>query len=134
MGQRRRARESALQILFQIDFQDGDADQVILRYWAQNPAAAEVQDFAENIVRGVIEHSDEIDKSLSEHSTHWRLARMPAVDRNVLRIATFELLHDRDIDDRIIMNEAIEIARRFGTEESAAFVNGVLDAMAKKRS
>lgn len=131
MGSRRKARECALQVLFQVDFLEQEPHQLLSLFWQSHPAKAEVRDFAERLVEGVWRNRAEIDALIQSHSTNWRLDRMPAVDRNILRLATYELLFERDIVSSVTLNEAIEIAKRFGTEESGAFVNGVLDPIAQ---
>ena len=139
MGQRRRAREFALQILYQLDVQEALGDeQAIALFWrnfaassegeAAEPAdLAEVQPFAEKLVRGVRAHLAEIDAQLQSASRNWRLERMARVDRNLLRLALYELRYAAEVPAKVAINEAIEIAKRFGTSESSAFVNGILD-------
>jgi len=131
MGNRRKARESALQILFQHDFQKQDLKTVMALYWRDHEGPTEVQEFTSALVEGVLRNLNEIDGVIRKHSTNWRLDRMPAVDRNILRLATYELLFERDIASSVTLNEAIEIAKRFGTEDSGSFVNGVLDPIAR---
>jgi N utilization substance protein B len=150
MGSRRRARELALQILFQLDAQEdltvaqamalffhhlaigeADADSGAATAAAATSAAegldTETRDFCEALVRGVREHLDELDRTLGQASRNWRLERMARVDRNLLRLALYELRHMPDVPAKVAINEAIEIAKRFGTADSPAFVNGILD-------
>lgn len=131
MGSRRKAREAALQILYQRDMTGEDLHDVLSLYWEKYPATPEVQGFAEHLVAGIWRNRDEIDDMIRKHSTHWRLERMSIVDRNILRMGTYELLFEHDIAPSVSLNEAIEIAKRFGTEESGAFVNGILDPIAR---
>ncbi len=131
MGKRRQSRECALQILFQNDFREIEPRTALAAYWRENAVSPEVREFTERLLEGVWRNRAEIDQMIEEHSTNWRLERMPVVDRNILRIATYELLFERDIVPSVTLNEAIEIAKRFGTEESGSFVNGVLDPIAK---
>ena len=139
MGTRRRAREFALQILYQLDVQEqlGD-DQAFGLFWrffvcvvvAEGATAAglgEIQPFAEKLVRGVRQHLAELDAQIQSASKNWRLERMARVDRNLLRLALYELKYATDVPAKVAINEAIEIAKRFGTNEPAAFVNGTLD-------
>jgi transcription antitermination protein NusB len=139
MGTRRRAREFALQILYQLDVQEqlGD-EQAIALFWRNFAATAEaeggppaelgeVQPFAEKLVRGVREHLAELDAQIQSASRNWRLERMARVDRNLLRLALYELKFVEDVPAKVAINEAIEIAKRYGTSESSAFVNGILD-------
>lgn len=130
MGNRRKARECALQVLFQVDFLQQEPHTILPLFWQSHPAKEDVRAFAEREVEGMWRNRGEIDALIESHSTNWRLDRMPAVDRNILRLATYELLFERDIASSVTLNEAIEIAKRFGTEESGAFVNGVLDPIA----
>ena len=131
MGNRRKARECALQVLFQIDFLHQEPHTILPLFWQSHPAKEDVRAFTERVVEGVWRNLAEIDALIESHSTNWRLDRMPAVDRNILRLAVYELLFERDIASSVTLNEAIEIAKRFGTEESGAFVNGVLDPIAR---
>ena len=126
MGRRRRAREHALQILFQIDLTGGTADEVLAGFWGELDAGDDVREFTARLVRGTLDHLERIDRRVGEAAENWRLERMPAVDRNVLRMAVYEL-HCMDSPAAVVLDEAIEVARRFGGEESAGFVNGVLD-------
>ncbi|MCP2519579.1 transcription antitermination factor NusB [Candidatus Aminicenantes bacterium AC-708-M15] len=132
MGERRKARESALQILFQLEFSPDNYEEVIEEYWKERKANARTREYANWLVRGVISSKEKIDNIIEECSENWRLSRMATVDRNILRIATFELLSEQDIPHPVIINEAIEIAKKYGTEESGQFVNGILDTIRKK--
>lgn len=126
MGLRRKAREYALQLLFQQDF----SQQKTLLSEAprlHRPAAQSIKDFADLLVQGVTQHLSEIDSLIRKHAEHWSLERMALVDRNILRIAIFELLYIADIPAKVTLNEAIEIAKRYGDESSSAFINGILD-------
>ena len=139
MGTRRRAREFALQILYQLDVQEQlSDDQAIGMFWRNFAAAAEaegatatdlgeIQPFAEKLVRGVREHLADLDAQIQGASKNWRLERMARVDRNLLRLALYELKYVDDVPAKVAINEAIEIAKRYGTNESSAFVNGILD-------
>lgn len=137
MGSRRRGREIALQILYQLDVQEQLSDQQALalfwKHFAENSPSEEGEDggearqFAEQLVRGVREKLAEIDALLTKASKNWRLERMARVDRNLLRLALWELKWSADVPAKVAINEAIEIAKRYGTAESPAFVNGILD-------
>jgi N utilization substance protein B len=139
MGTRRRAREFALQILYQLDAEDVSAsdEQAIALYWRNFATASEGDEprgddpearvFAEKLVRGVRQHQAELDAQIQKASKNWRLERMARVDRNLLRLALYELKYADDVPAKVAINEAIEIAKRFGTAESSAFVNGILD-------
>lgn len=129
MGKRRKARECALQILFQLEFADGELDSVLNDYWGYQKQPAEVKEYAEWLVRGIREHQAEVDRKIQEASRNWRLERMANVDRNVLRIAVFEMLFEKNLAAPIIINEAIEIAKKFSGQEAGVFVNGILDGV-----
>ena len=132
MGQRRRARECALQILFQLEFNSGDPKTLVKGYWEHQKVSSQVREFGTWIVERILADGEEIDRTIQSASKNWRLARMAVVDRNILRIAVAELLYERTLDPAIVMNEAIEIAKRYSGEESAVFVNGVLDAVGRR--
>ena len=126
-GNRRKARECALQILYQIDVSGHEVAEALSAFWQNFQPEVDVAEFATALVQGVCERQAEIDKRIQEASHHWKLDRMAKVDRNVLRIAVFEILFRPDIPKKVTLNEAIEIAKRYGTEDSGAFINGVLD-------
>ncbi len=131
MGSRRRAREQALQLLYQIDSGSGDPEGALALFWEEVAADDEGVQFASTVVRGVAEHRERLDAIIEEHSINWKLHRMPCVDRNILRIAVFEFLHCDDIPPMVSINEAIEMGKRFSTGESGAFINGILDKISK---
>ena len=130
-GARRRAREAALKVLYQMDIAGGDAGEAVAAYWDSFDLEAEGDEYAVVLVEGVASHRDEVDGAIRGASTRWRLERMAAVDRNVLRIGAFELLRCPDVPVSVVLDEAIELAKRYGAEESSAFVNGVLDRVAR---
>lgn len=132
MGIRRKARESTLQILFQLEFNDLQSEKTIQHYWQKRKASEEVKEYSQWLVNGILTHKEEIDSVIQSVSEHWRIARMAVVDRNILRMAVYELLFEEDIAPAIIINEAIEIAKKYSSEEAATFVNGILDAIRKK--
>jgi len=126
------ARESALQILFELEFIDAALEAVINRYWKEKKASAAIKDYANWLVGGIVARKVEIDELIQGHSKHWRISRMAFVDRNILRIAVFELLEEQFMAPAIVINEALEIAKRYSGDESTVFINGVLDAVRKK--
>jgi N utilization substance protein B len=129
-AKRTKARERALQALYQIDVAAQGIDDALGRFWKSfEPVEREVMDLAEALVRGVAEHRRTIDDTIERISTNWRLDRMAKVDRNVLRLAVYELLRT-DVPVKVVINEAIELGKKFGSESSGAFVNGVLDRVA----
>ena len=132
MGTRRKSREIALQMLFQADLGKQDADQVRSTFWAEHGAtSAEVRGFADDLFRVATDRVNEIDRLIEKHAEHWRMERMAAVDRNLLRAAVAELLAYPDTPRAVVINEALEIARKFSSPESVHFVNGVLDSVGR---
>jgi N utilization substance protein B len=130
MGARTTAREAALQMLFAIEAAEGDVEQAIADFWRELPADAEGREYADHAVRGVRGALSDIDERVKRASTNWRLERMTRVDRNVLRLGTWELLHRSEVPRAVVLDEAVELAKRFGSDESGPFVNGVLDRVA----
>lgn len=133
MGSRRKAREYALQILFQIDFHGQKLHDVLDQFWHEQHESDELREFTQELVTGTLRNLQEIDAVLEKSSTNWKLSRMNAVDRNALRMAVFELLYLVDIPHSVTINESVEIVRKFGTEESSSFINGILDNISKSR-
>lgn len=133
MGSRTKARECALQALYQLDLSGGDPREAlrnILAHFEDAEADADTARFAEQLVRGVQGERESIDELIQKSSTHWKLDRMARVDRNILRLAVYEILRRGDVPLRVTLNEAVELGKKFGSEESSAFVNGVLDRIA----
>jgi N utilization substance protein B len=131
VGIKRQARELALQILYPVDMTGLAVDDAIARFFDSFDAEAAARERAIAIVRGVTGHRARIDEVIVAHSPRWKIDRMALVDRNVLRLCIHELMFDNDTPPRVVIDEGIEIAKRFGAEESARFVNGVLDAAAR---
>jgi transcription antitermination protein NusB len=129
MGLRRTARECALQMLYEHDVGQHSPDTILETFWDMNEQPEKVQDFACQLFRGTLGRMKEIDRLIQSHTKNWRLSRLAAVDRNVLRLAVFELISDSRTPDTVVINEALEIAKKFSTNESAQFVNGVLDSI-----
>jgi len=127
MSIRRRAREIALQVLYQLDIDQGNSQEVLNLYWENFRPSEKAREFCQRLVEGVCRNRGQIDQLIEENSEHWTLKRMPMVDRNILRLAAFELFHCPDIPFKATLNEAIELAKKYGTDESSAFINGVLD-------
>ncbi len=129
---RRKAREHALQILFQLDIRKEKPSAAVLKhFWAEFKPDEEIRNFAEEIVRGTFKHLPKINGLIHQCAKNWSIDRMAVVDRNVLRMAIYEILYRIDIPTSVTINEAIEIAKKFGTDESGAFVNGILDRVAR---
>ena len=130
MSSRRRSRQRALQILFLWDVRRQPVDEAIDGYYdtLYSEEHPERDAFVANLVRGTVEHVAEVDEQISRHAEHWRIERMPAVDRNVLRLAVYEMTYG-GTPAPVSIDEALELARKFSNEESVQFVNGVLDAI-----
>ena len=131
MGARRKARECALQMLFAADVAGTRGDQLARTFWSElsdgdlEPGA---QEFATRLAMGALAHLDEVDERIRSRAEHWRISRMALVDRNLLRLAVYEFLHE-PTPRTVTINEALEIARRFSTYEATQFINGILDAI-----
>ena len=132
MGSRRKSRELLLQMLFQSDMGKQPPEQVRRTFWAeQGDTTDEVREYAEDLFRVAIDRAQEIDGLLEKHAANWSLQRMAAVDRNVLRAAVAEFFGKPNVPRVVVINEAIEIARRYSSPESVNFINGVLDSVAR---
>jgi N utilization substance protein B len=132
MGTRRKSREMCLQMLFQADMGKQTVDHVRQTFWTEHAGTtAEVRGFADDLFRVATDRGPEIDKLIEGHAEHWRMERMAAVDRNLLRAGVAEFLGYPETPRAVIINEALEIARKFSSPESVQFVNGVLDSVAK---
>lgn len=130
MGARRKARECALQMLFQYDVSRQALNELVETYWNEMAEAADdVRDFATELAVGAITHQNEIDERIRLRTEHWRISRMAIVDRNLLRLAVYEFLYQPQTPKTVAINEALEIARRFSTQEATQFINGILDAI-----
>lgn len=135
MRKRTLARESALKILYAIDITKDSPDTCINNYWlAQDSVEGDVRRFADDIVQGVCHNKKEIDALITEHATNWELNRMAVIDRNVLRCGTYELTFMDEIPPKVAINEAIDIAKKYGDKDSGKFVNGILDKINKEKA
>lgn len=132
MASRHKAREYALQMLYQAETAGVPMEEVAAHFWGDGDAPEPVRAFAERLARGTAAARGEIDALLAESLANWRLERLAIVDRNVLRLAVYEFLRETETPPIVVIDEAIEIAKRFGGEESGQFVNGILDALRKK--
>jgi N utilization substance protein B len=129
-GKRRQAREIAAQFLYQQDLGGGAVDDALTMFWqTQHEVSGQTRKFAEELIRGTCEHRAAIDEKIQKYTEHWELQRIAAVDRNILRLAIFEMLYRDDIPPIVSINEAVDIAKKFSTRESGAFVNGILDRL-----
>jgi transcription antitermination protein NusB len=133
MGTRRKSRELVLQMLFQADMGRQSADEVRRTFWKERDSVAgDVRSFADDLFRVASDRSAEIDGLIEHHAEHWRMERMAAVDRNLLRAAVAELLGFPSTPRAVVINEALEIARKFSSPESVQFINGVLDSVGRE--
>ena len=131
MGSRRRARELALQMLFENDLTGSSPEDMFCHFQEWRHAAESTRDFAKKLVVGTLTHRREIDELIARQAANWRLERMPAVDRNILRMALYEIQHEPGTPAPVVIDEAIEIAKRFSTPHSSQFINGILDGVLK---
>ena len=129
MGTRRKARESAMQALFFMDLRGDFSVETFSRFCASFAPKPDVRPFFMHLVEGVLQHRDRIDALIQSASENWSLDRMSGVDRNVMRIAVFEMLSCEEIPAKVSINEAVDIGKKFGTEESGAFINGIVDSI-----
>ncbi|MFH1652692.1 MAG: transcription antitermination factor NusB [Pseudomonadota bacterium] len=132
MGKRRIARENALKLLYQIDLKGKNKDKSNEGFWTRIEASEESKEFSRQLVEGVLSNQEKIDEMIASHSTNWKLGRMAYVDRNIMRLAIYELLFCEDIPARVTINEAVDIAKNYGDSQSGSFVNGILDNIAKE--
>ncbi len=132
MGARRKARELALQMLFQHDISGNAPDMITATFEDLQKSKPNTREFATKIFRGTVDHLPEIDDMIQQQAENWRLSRMAVVDRNIIRMSIYEFLHENDTPKLVIIDEAIEIAKKFGTQKSSQFINGILDGILKK--
>ena len=132
MGARTSGRQAALQMLFALDSAEQSADRAIADFWRQFPGDAEGRAYADDLLRQLFPALQSLDKMIEEVSNNWRLERMTPVDRNILRLGAFELSQRPDVPTPVIIDEAVELAKLYGTDNSSSFVNGVLDNLARK--
>lgn len=131
MGIRRKARELALQVLYQIDLTDLEPAPALELFCEHFEAGKKSMPYARRLVQGVVDNRQEFDAMIGSHAENWRPERMSVIDRNILRLALYELRYQNEVPARVVINEAIEVAKRFGNEESGPFINGILDAIRK---
>jgi len=131
MRKRTKGRECALQMLYQADVRGVSATEIVEEFWKGHSAPAEIKQFATQLSTGTAEHLDRLDPLIASFASNWTIKRMGVVDRNILRLGAFELLYLKDVPPKVTINEAVELAKRFGDAESGKFINGVLDAIHK---
>jgi N utilization substance protein B len=125
---RTKARELALQILFAIETSQVDPNEVISIFWQEHKnTLSEIKEFANSLIKGVLERLNEIDAIITSHADNWKFSRIATVDRNILRLGTFELMGMKDTPKAVVINEAVELAKTYSTQDSSKFVNGILD-------
>jgi N utilization substance protein B len=132
MGKRREGREAAVQFLYQDDLNKTDAPslaEALEQFWTMRESSARTREFATELIRGVLEKHDAIDEHIKKVTANYELHRIAPVDRNILRVAIYEMLYSSEVPPVVCINEAIEIAKRFGSEDSGRFVNGILDRL-----
>ncbi|MFH1779481.1 MAG: transcription antitermination factor NusB [Candidatus Omnitrophota bacterium] len=134
MRKRTKARECALQILYQIDITKDSPDNLLSAFWENKKTESEVRDFATALVKGTVENMQKIDDIITKYASNWKLKRMAVVDRNVLRLSAYELLYREDIPPKVAINEAVDLAKKYGDIDSGKFVNGILDRINKEEA
>lgn len=134
MGRRRRARELALQILFQLDSGQEDLKEALKTFWFLHRHPRKIKEFANRLIKGTRENLKTIDEKIARYTEHWEMKRMAIVDRNILRLGAYEILYCPDIPTKVSLNEAIELAKKFSTEKSSQFVNALLDKIAHENT
>jgi N utilization substance protein B len=127
LRRRRKSREFALQVLYQLNITKQEAITALTRFQEHFSSNGEADEFLEHLVLGVLEHCQEFDRLIEQYSENWRLDRINMIDRNILRMALFELLYCEGIPPKVTMNEAIDLGKRYGSENSGSFINGILD-------
>ena len=127
MRRRRKSREFALQVLYQLNITKQEAITALTRFQEHFSPNEEADEFLKRLVLGVLEHCQEFDRLIEQYSENWRLDRITMVDRNILRMALFELLYCEEIPPKVTINEAIDLGKRYGSEDSGSFINGILD-------
>ncbi len=129
MSHRRKAREVALKVLYSLDVINQDVERTIGLFWANFDAPDDARAFSSLLIEGTWQKRDYLDELISRHSENWSLSRMARVDRNILRMAVYELLFCNDIPPKVTLNEAIDLGKIYGSENSGSFINGILDAL-----
>ncbi|MGZ5476904.1 MAG: transcription antitermination factor NusB [Thermoanaerobaculia bacterium] len=132
MGARRKARELALQMLFQHDMSGNAPDQILTTFEELQKSKPNTREFATRIFRGTVDNLGRIDEMITAQADNWRLSRMAVVDRNIIRMCVYEFLHEEDTPKLVIIDEGLEIAKKYGTQKSSQFINGILDGILKR--
>jgi N utilization substance protein B len=132
MGNRRLSRELAIQFLYLTEMNKGEIVNQLKVFWESNRCQEDIQSFTEDILNNIFDHKNEIDARLEKYSDNWTLSRMTVIDRNLLRLAASELMYSKTVPPKVAIDEAVEIAKKFGSEDSPNFINGVLDRILKE--
>ena len=132
MGARRKARELVLQMLYQFDVSGNQPDAIISTFEDLQSSKPNTREFAVRVFKGTVENMQKIDDMIQAQSENWRMSRMAVIDRNIIRMSVYEFLHEDETPKLVIIDEAIEIAKKFGTQKSSQFINGILDGILKK--
>ncbi|HEY8849986.1 MAG TPA: transcription antitermination factor NusB [Thermoanaerobaculia bacterium] len=132
MGARRKARELALQMLYQHDLSGNTPEAIVTTFEDLQKSKPNTREFATRIFQGTVDNLSKIDDMIAQQADNWRLSRMAVVDRNIIRMSIYEFLHEEDTPKLVIIDEAIEIAKKFGTQKSSQFINGILDGILKR--
>jgi transcription antitermination factor NusB len=127
MRKRTRSRELALQMLYQADLMASEPAKILKSFWKSHVVPEDIKEFAERLVQGAHAHTQLIDKIIEKYAENWTLGRMAVIDRNIIRMSSFEMLYMDDIPPKVSINEAVELAKKYGDEQSGSFVNGILD-------
>ena len=133
MGNRRKARELAVQVLFHMEFSPGDPDEIFDLICENFNSSKSIRAFSRILLKGVCKNKEYLDKLIRQSSENWRLERMSILDRSIIRLGTFELLFMEDIPPKVSIDEAVELGKRYGTDESKSFINGILDNIFERR-
>jgi len=132
MGKRRSSRELVIKFLYLVEMNEGDVEAQRLEFWERNPCQPDIQGFADEILNNIFQHRHDIDSCVERFSENWTMSRMAVIDRNVLRLATSEILFSKTVPPKVVIDEAVEIAKRFGSGDSPQFINGILDRILRE--
>ena len=132
MGNRRLSRELVIQFLYLTEMNEGEVTSQLESFWENNSCEKDVQSFTEDILNDIFDHKKEIDARLEKYSDNWTLSRMTVIDRNLLRMAASELMYSKTVPPKVAIDEAVEIAKKYGAEDSPNFINGILDRILKE--
>jgi len=132
MGNRRFSRELVIQFLYLSEMNEGEIAYQLNAFWENNSCQEDVRSFSEDILKDIFDHKKEIDVQLEKYSDNWTLSRMAVIDRNLLRMAASELMYSKTVPPKVAIDEAVEIAKKYGTEDSPNFINGILDRILKE--